>query len=309
MYGLAASACDRDAVGAIFEAKERPRDNPLIVHFSDTDEALDVVPRNLGLTRALVGTFAPGPLTVIVPAPPWAVPEVRGGLPTIAVRVPDLELARRVIAAAGVPVAAPSANRTGRPSPTTAVMAMDEMGGRVAAILDGGPCTVGIESTIVDATSDREAVILRPGDITAREIADRLGCAVRFGGTGDAPSPGTRYRHYTPCVPVVLVRTEDIAQAREEAQDQGNPTAAGALAVLSVERFGGVKAYAEHLYGAFRDAERRQCLLILAEIPPAGSDSEGLTDRLTRAAAGRYRPGLVRDAVFSRSVEWDRNAP
>ncbi|TVR73975.1 MAG: threonylcarbamoyl-AMP synthase [Spirochaetaceae bacterium] len=298
VYGLAASALDRGAVGAIFDAKERPRDNPLIVHLGDADAARDVVPRQMGLTRAIISAFAPGPITVILPAPPWAVPEVRGGLPTIALRVPSLELARHVIIAAGVPLAAPSANRSGRPSPTTAAMAVEEMGGRVAAVLDGGPCTVGIESTIVDATNDREAVILRPGRITAREISHRLGCPARHRERGDSPSPGTHYRHYTPRVPVVLVQSGDMEEAVAEAEGvfgcRPGTDGPGGIALFTVEQFRTLEGYAEGLYQAFWNAERQERLLILAEMPP-GEESEGLADRLLRASVGTFEPGMLTD--------------
>ncbi|SIP90891.1 L-threonylcarbamoyladenylate synthase [Alkalispirochaeta americana] len=293
VYGLGASAVDPGAVRAVFAAKERPLDNPLIVHFGDSSDAVAVVPSPLGLTRALLQAFAPGPLTVIVPAPSWAVPEVRCGLPTVALRVPAHTLARQVISRAGVPVAAPSANRSGRPSPTTREMAWEEMAGRVAALVDGGCCTVGIESTVVDATSDREVVILRPGTISRQEIARRLGCPVRLQARGDRRSPGTRYRHYTPRIPVVLAAAADLEQAREEAGElfpcdssQGQE----GVRVLSVETFGSYEAYAEGVYRAFWEAERRNCFLILAEDPPRGA-AEGLADRLHRAARGVYRPG------------------
>ncbi|WP_083915035.1 L-threonylcarbamoyladenylate synthase [Alkalispirochaeta alkalica] len=295
VYGLGASAVDPGAVRAVFAAKERPLDNPLIVHFGDSSDAVAVVPPPLGLTRALLEAFAPGPLTVIIPAPSWAVPEVRCGLPTVALRVPDHPLARRIISRAGVPVAAPSANRSGRPSPTSREMAWEEMARRVAAIVDGGPCAVGIESTVVDATSDRDVVILRPGTISRDEIARRLGCAVRLQTRGDRRSPGTRYRHYTPRVPVVLVAPPDLERAREEALDL---LSSGALRVLSAGSFGGYDAYAEGVYRAFWEAEQRGCSLILAEDPPPGL-AEGLVDRLHRAARGSYRPGELASVLAS----------
>ena len=284
VYGLGASALASAAIGAVFDAKERPRDNPLIVHVGELAAALDLVPPDLGLTRRILETYAPGPITVILPAPAWAVPEVRGGLPTIAVRVPSPEITRKAIIAAGVPVAAPSANRSGRPSPTTVAMAIEEMDGRVAAILDGGPCTVGIESTIVDARSDRDVVILRPGRITAAEIARDLGCVVRLRDAEDVPTPGTRYRHYTPRVPVVLVPADELDAARKEAKRLP------AWTELSLQRFGDFATYEENLYRAFWDAERAGHAVILAELPPEGS-AEGLTDRLRRAAVGEYRRG------------------
>ncbi len=293
VYGLGACAIDSNAIRAVFAAKDRPADNPLIVHLASVDEALDAVPRGEGLLRAALEGYAPGPLTIVIPAPSWAVPEVRGGLPTIALRVPALQVARQIIAAAGVPVAAPSANRSGRPSPTSAVMAMAEMSGRVAAVVDGGSCALGIESTIITAVADRELVVLRPGSISAAEIAARLGCPVRGRTTHDAIAPGTRYRHYTPVIPVILVPSELMARAAAEAR--GLPGGAGTV-VLTAEQFDGFAGYAEQLYRAFWEAERAGAPCILAERPPPGHD-EGLADRLYRAASAEYRPGVLSEVV------------
>lgn len=293
VYGLGASAINRDAVRAVFDAKDRPQDNPLIVHLGEMDSTLEIVPAELGLTRAILAEFAPGPITVILPAPRWAIPEVRAGLPTIALRIPSLELSRRVITAAGIPIAAPSANRSGRPSPTTAAMAYEEMAGRVAAVLDGGDCDVGIESTIVDATNDREAIILRPGRISASEITHRLGCPARGREPGDSHAPGTRFRHYTPNVPVVLVEPQDLIEAEREAKHaMMKINSAAEPMVLSRERYGSIAAYEENLYRAFWNAEREGCPLILAE-RPSSAEAEGLADRLRHAAGAIYDKGVA----------------
>jgi tRNA threonylcarbamoyl adenosine modification protein (Sua5/YciO/YrdC/YwlC family) len=222
VYGLAAAADDPVAVTAIFRAKGRPQDNPLIVHLASVADALSAIPRELRAARAAIEAFAPGPLTVVVPAPPWVAPQVSAGLDTVALRVPDHPVACAVIAAAGVPVAAPSANRSGRPSPTTFAMARHEMEGRVAAIIDGGECSIGIESTVVDGTEPGALRLLRPGLISAESIRRRTGFAVETGmsavdmagasrQTDAVPtedvalrrSPGTRYRHYRPSLPVI----------------------------------------------------------------------------------------------------------
>ena len=159
----------------------------------------------------------PGPLTLVIPAPSWVPRVVTAGLETVAVRVPARAVTREIIRAAGRPVAAPSANRSGRPSPTTFEMAWAEMDGRVAAILDGGRCEIGIESTVVDVCTPGVFSVLRPGQITGDDIAahtDRRPAPPRHTGH----SPGTRYRHYHPNVPVVIVAPQDWDAAREEAR-------------------------------------------------------------------------------------------
>lgn len=308
VYGLAASAFDAPAVRAIFSAKERPQDNPLIVHFKSLPAALDLCPRDVPEARMLLEAFAPGPITLVVPSDGRFAAEINHGLDTVAIRVPALETAREVIASAGVPLAAPSANRSGRPSPTSAEMAWAEMAGRVAAVLDGGVCRVGIESTVVDATETGGFRILRPGRITAAQIEQVVGYPLR-----DPPedeeseqsrrSPGTRYRHYTPRVPVVLVAPAEIDRAMEDLREQrlsGHGTAIWVLrlgapadrrirAVGDVEivEFTDFEEYARRLFSLFWSAEQAGAALILAEIPDHDT-APGLLDRLERAATGRY---------------------
>lgn len=322
VYGLAASAIDSAAVRRIFAVKDRPQDNPLIVHLESVEAALDLCPRDLPKARELLERFAPGPITVVVPSDGRFAPEINHGLDTVALRVPALPVARDVIAATGVPLAAPSANRSGRPSPTSAAMARAEMDGRVAAILDGGPCPVGIESTVVDATDPERLRILRPGHITAEEISRAVGLPVAdgtdatgaTGATGaDAAdeaarrSPGTRYRHYTPGIPVVLVAGELIDQALEDPRITGDRASAwmlrlggaggerhrgsGSSSVRIVE-IADAGEYARRLFNLFWSAEQAGASMILAQEPDR-SVSPGLADRLERAASLRY-PELPR---------------
>lgn len=205
VYGLGASAVDRTAVQRVFSAKGRPADNPLIVHFSDREEVQRLLSEREKDLVPLLEALMPGPLTVVVPAPKWVPRIVTGGLDSLAVRVPDHPIAQKIIASAGVPVAAPSANRSGRPSPTTFQMAWDEMGGRVEAILDGGACTVGIESTVVDVRRSGVLTILRPGQITSRDLARFCTRRIESRSEDSHRSPGTRYRHYNPVIPVYVV--------------------------------------------------------------------------------------------------------
>lgn len=315
VYGLAASACDSAAVRAIFVAKERPQDNPLIVHLESAAAALELCPPEPAAARVLLEAFAPGPITVVVPADGRFAPEINSGLETVAIRVPALPIAREVIADAGVPLAAPSANRSGRPSPTSAAMALAEMTGRVAAVLDGGPCAVGIESTVVDASVPGELRILRPGRITAAQIERVVGYAVDGEGGAAAGSdaarrsPGTRYRHYTPRVPVVSVAPGELDSAIAEARER-RPT--GEHAPIWVVRVAGrgsaappsdwrtgsglyivelvdYEEYARLLFALFWGAEEAGAAMILAEEPDPRR-APGLADRLSRASLGRYPP-------------------
>lgn len=299
VYGLGASAVNSTAVQRIYQAKERPQDNPLIIHFGTPEEMLRTIPKDQGLLRRAVEIFSPGPLTVIVPAPAWAVPQVRHNLPTIAIRVPSSPLAQSIITAAGVPVAAPSANRSGRPSPTSAAMAYQEMNGRVAAVVDGGNCAVGIESTIIRAEADRELIILRPGSISKDDLTSALNCPVHYPSIATRTSgplvPGSRYRHYQPSVPVVLIPPGAVDDAVAELRSLDNDIPYTLLTVRNQESY---QRYAERLYRSFWLAEQSDTRVILAEMPPAGV-AEGLADRLERAGTGMYKTGELSRLLFT----------
>lgn len=292
VYGLAAAAVDETAVAEIFRAKGRPQENPLIVHLAEPADLRAAIPRELVAARRVVDAFVPGPVTIVVPAPPWVVPAVTGGLDTVALRVPAHPVARAVIAAAGVPVAAPSANRSGRPSPTTAEMAYQEMNGRVAAVVDGGACEIGIESTVVDGTDSGVLRVLRPGRVTAAELRERCGVPVTdwddpSGAAGGASaaagarSPGTRFAHYQPDVPVRVFPAADRARVRERARrDPGIRVLAGP------GRDGDVASwdeYARRLYRELWEAERTGATVVFLE-EPAKPHAPGLYDRVHRAA-------------------------
>jgi L-threonylcarbamoyladenylate synthase len=206
VYGLGADALNSDAIAAVFTAKGRPSDNPMIVHVATVAE-IDLCgvmnDRGLRLARA----FMPGPLTLVIAAHESIPLIARAGLPTVAVRVPAHPVAAALIARSG-PLVAPSANLSGRPSPTTAQHVCDDLNGRIAAVLDGGPCQIGIESTVVDV-SGSEVVILRPGYISRGAIERVLGEEVVMAEADADPSapraPGMKYRHYAPSIPVRLI--------------------------------------------------------------------------------------------------------
>lgn len=211
VYGLGANALNPDAVLSIFAAKGRPADNPLIVHICRFDQLNPLCEIPDGAAR-LMDAFWPGPLTLLFPRKPAVPDQVTAGLPTVAVRMPSHPVAAALLQACGLPIAAPSANRSGRPSPTTAQHVMEDMNGRIPLILDGGPCDVGLESTVVDICHG-DPVILRPGGITQKMLEEVLGKKVFVAGSVLRPlepgekalSPGMRYKHYAPSGTVTLV--------------------------------------------------------------------------------------------------------
>ncbi len=219
VYGLAANALDEKAVAKIFEAKGRPSDNPLIVHISDFEdiEKFTLVKEVPEVAKLLADKFWPGPLTIIMPKSD-VVPEITtGGLDTVAVRLPADKNARRLISAAGCPLAAPSANISGSPSPTTANHVFSDMNGKIPAIIDGGECKVGLESTVVSIKDDI-ITVLRPGGVTVEdlqsvydkvEVCDAVLNKLKEGET--ALSPGMKYKHYAPQAVVCLVKGSDNA--------------------------------------------------------------------------------------------------
>ena len=214
VYGLGASALNGEAVKRIFEAKGRPQDNPLIVHVSDPADAEQYAYVN-ELFCKLAKRFMPGPITVILPKKDVIAEEVTCGLDSVGIRVPQYPYARELIKMAGVPIAAPSANISGKPSPTTAEHVIDDLCGRVECILCGDDCKVGVESTVVKITSEDSLVICRPGGVTAEMLSEvcsniTIDPAVMSKFDGKPVSPGMKYRHYAPKAPVtVLVGTEE----------------------------------------------------------------------------------------------------
>lgn len=199
VYGLGANALNEEAVRQVYEVKGRPTDNPMIVHVHSGRQARELMQVVPDLFSQLTDEFWPGPLTLIVKHNA-AVPDVvTAGLDTVALRMPDLHVTRALLKQANIPVAAPSANLSGRPSPTTAQQVFDDLSGRISAVLYGGACPVGIESTVLDLTSP-EPMILRPGTVTREDIEDVTQSRVFFAETdSDRPrSPGMKYRHYAP---------------------------------------------------------------------------------------------------------------
>ena len=295
VYGLGADATNAQAVSAIFEAKGRPRFNPLICHYPDADTAFadgQADDRAIRLARA----FWPGPLTLVLkrrPNCPVAL-LVSAGLDTLALRVPAHETALALLRAVGRPVAAPSANRSGLVSPTTVAHVMEGLSGRIAAILAGGPCAVGVESTVLDL-SGPTAILLRPGGVTLEAIESEIGPVGRTPPMSDAPtgirSPGMMASHYAPSLPVRLdARTVSPTEALLAF---GQPLA-GAGVMFNLSETGDLRQAASRLFQGLRwlDTEaRRLGLTHIAAMPiPDRGLGMAINDRLRRAAAPRDGP-------------------
>jgi L-threonylcarbamoyladenylate synthase len=287
VYGLGADACDPAAVARIFAAKGRPADNPLIVHLAAADELARVVGRVTPLARSLAATFWPGPLTLVLEARPDVPRVTTGGLDTVAVRVPGHPVATAVLEAAGIPVAAPSANRSGRPSPTSAAHVAADLGTEVALIVDGGACPIGVESTVVDARGARP-VVLREGSVTREDLGLAPGEVV----VGDvAASPGTRYRHYAPACTVVVAPPGHAVHRARELAERGTgrigsfATVAAPAGVLEVATFRDAVDLARTLYDGLRAAEDAGVDVLVVEAVAEEGVGRAVMDRLRRAAA------------------------
>ncbi|UVI29961.1 L-threonylcarbamoyladenylate synthase [Paenibacillus spongiae] len=318
VYGLGADARDDAAVARIFEAKGRPSDNPLIVHIANLEQLDELVLPYGEAAQRLMARFWPGPLTIVLPVKPGAVSQrVTAGLDTLAVRMPDHPVALQLIESSGCPIAGPSANRSGRPSPTRAEHVKDDLDGRIDGIVDGGPAGVGLESTVVEIDGDAVR-ILRPGGITAgalREITGRVihdveavpdeatGAAVRAG-TIEAPrSPGMKYTHYAPkgLMQLVIGDAGDVtAYIKEQAAAaRSRGERAGILAfaehgacyegddTVIVGSLSQLETAAQGLYAALRTFDERGAQYIWAEGCPQEGIGHALMNRLVKAAGHR----------------------
>ena len=295
VYGLGGDARNGAAVAGIFAAKGRPQFNPLICHFHEADAAFEEV-RADDRARELARRFWPGPLTLVLPRRPTCRVDLLAGagLDTLAVRVPAHPLALDLLRLAGTPIAAPSANRSGGVSPTTAAHVRAGLSGRIAAVLDGGPCTVGVESTVLDLSAGG-AALLRPGGLPVEAIEAAIGPVGRplplaaAAATQSLRSPGMLLSHYAPSLPV---RLEASAVDRDEALLAFGPSPlSGAGALWNLSPGGDVTEAARRLFAGLRwlDAEgQRLGLLRIAAMPvPQAGLGAAIADRLARAAAPR----------------------
>ncbi len=300
VYGLGANGLDEIAVDRIYEAKGRPKDNPFILHIAEPEEMESICHSIPESAWALAERYWPGPLTMILPVKDHVPKRTVAGLNTVGVRCPAHEATRTLIRLAGVPIAAPSANISGKPSTTTAEHVLHDMDGRIAAIIDGGPCAVGVESTIIDLTSEVPR-LLRPGGITPEELLESLGeLEVDPAVLGELPpdaiarAPGMKYIHYSPTAKVLIVDGSDETAARYIlAQFQEgdavlcfqeelplysgcNPTAYGSR--------GDNRSLSAGLFSALRDLDRPEIKRIFARCPQGGGVAYAVGNRLKKAA-------------------------
>lgn len=299
VYGLAANALDSAAVGKIFVAKGRPQDNPLIVHISDLEMLAPLVLRVPEAARVLADRFWPGPLTLVLPRSEAVPPIVSAGLPTVAVRLPSHPVARAIIRQAGVPLAAPSANLSGRPSTTTAQHCITDLTGKVDMIVDAGPCPVGIESTVLSLMGETPR-LLRPGAVTLEQLQEVLGRVevdrlVLQQAAAEEPvaSPGMKYKHYAPRARVTLVQGDDAQYAAYVNAHREEGTFAlcftGDLPHLAVPAVdygpkGDQAEQARRLFGALRLLDMRGARWVLARYPSQEQMGLALCNRLLRSA-------------------------
>jgi len=279
VYGLGADATDDDAVAAIYTAKNRPATNPLIVHVASFDDARKLA-RFSAAAEALAGAFWPGPLTLVLPVREDAGLSPRALAPggTLALRVPDQPVATALLAATGQPLAAPSANPSGRISPTTAAHVLAGLDGRIAAVLDGGPCEVGLESTILDPGEPPR--LLRPGGLPAREIEALLGRPLAGPAASGTPSaPGQLASHYAPQAPMRL----DVESPRADEVYLGFGPGD---ATLNLSPSGDLREAAASLFGHLHALDAMGRPIAVAPVPNTGL-GRAINDRLRRAAAPR----------------------
>ena len=301
VYGLGANGLDEKAVAKIFEAKGRPQDNPLILHLSGPEQIELFCHHIPQIAYDLAEKFWPGPLTMVLPARANVPKRTTGGLDTVAVRCPDSDVTRQIIRLSGVPLAAPSANISGKPSTTTAQHVLHDHDGRIDAIVDGGPCRVGVESTIVDLTEERPR-LLRPGGIGPEELLDVLGdLVVDKAVTGQVDrdetvkAPGMKYRHYAPQEPVVIVSgSREKAAAYIHAHfapgdrvlcfEEELPLYAD-CAPLSYGLEADVNTLSAGLFSALRKLDDPAVHQVYARCPVGGGVAYAVQNRLKKAAA------------------------
>nr|WP_226383555.1 L-threonylcarbamoyladenylate synthase [Paenibacillus massiliensis] len=317
VYGLGADARNDQAVSSIFMAKGRPSDNPLIVHIADRAQLDELVEHVDELAEQLIRDFWPGPLTLVLPVRAGVLSaRVTAGLNTVAVRMPDHAVALRLLAEAACPVAAPSANLSGRPSPTTAAHVLEDLDGRIDGILDAGPTGVGVESTVVETSPDGKVTILRPGGITAEQLMAVSGVKAVLVDPGlkeaanatDGPtaprSPGVKYTHYAPRGTMYIVEggSVDVVAARIRTELTKATESHKRAAVLAYDEHLGAYSHpcvyslgslaapeqaAQRLYSLLRRCDEEGVDLILAEACPLKGMGAAVMNRMLKAAGNR----------------------
>ena len=296
VYGLGANGLNADAVKSIYEAKGRPSDNPLILHITSLEQAEQIAELNENAIK-LARRFWPGPMTVVLPKKSIVPKRVTGGLSTVAVRMPSNDTARKLINAAGVPIAAPSANISGKPSPTTAKDVARDMDGKIPIIIDGGDCDIGIESTVIDLAGD-VPMILRPGGITLDMVREVLPECVMEEGlcepykSDKAPKcPGMKYKHYAPEAQVIVFENGAEGKINEYIEKNKDKKLAvycrngGKYACENIKYWGEDAAdMAKRLFADLREFDESGTEIILCEAPEMSQLGQSVRNRLYKSA-------------------------
>ncbi|MBE6756031.1 MAG: threonylcarbamoyl-AMP synthase [Ruminococcaceae bacterium] len=298
VYGLGANAFDSSAVEKIFEAKGRPKDNPMIVHVSSIDEVYPLVKKFPEEAKKLAEKYWPGPLTIIMPKSDKVPARTSGNLDTVAVRMPSHPVMRKVIEKSGCPIAAPSANLSGSPSPTNAKYVFDDMDGRIELILDGGECEVGLESTVITLATEKPR-LLRPGGITPEQLEEVLGEIIidkavksKLEENAKASSPGMKYKHYAPKIKVVIIKADKEKYAEYVSSHSKNAAAlcfeddAQNMSVPTVTygRSDDSSSQAKRLFDALRELDETGAEIAFAHCPSDEGVGLAVYNRLLRSA-------------------------
>ena len=302
VFGLGVDATNEAALSRLLAAKGRPSDNPLIVHIAEVDQWPDVARSMPAVAERLLAKFAPGPLTVVLPKHPSICSAVTAGLDTVGMRIPNHSQARLLLAAAGVPIAAPSANRSGRPSGTTWQTVLEDLDGRIDAVLRGATCAIGIESTVVDCVSDPPR-LLRPGAISLADLQTVAPELIVYGPADNhdstVNSPGLRHPHYKPAALIQLVERASEADQQMKSRPQNAEKLEQYLANCAYcgldesklanylgasRRFNSVEEYAHELYEFMRTVDRLGIQSLFCQRPIPIGIGVALNDRLDRAA-------------------------
>ena len=301
VYGLAADALNPQAVARIFEAKGRPQDNPLIVHIADIETVYEIAAEFPPEAQALAEAYWPGPMTIILPKQDRIPMVTSGGLNTVGIRFPSHPMAQAIIRAAGTPLAAPSANTAGRPSTTTAQHVMEDLNGKIGAVVDGGACSVGVESTVVSLCGERPR-LLRPGGISLEQLRAVLGevdvdraLREKIDDSEKVSAPGMKYRHYAPKAPVTVVFGTPEASAdyiyAQLGENSGvlcfDDCAARFQNAAVVETFGpsdDPEEQAREVFDALRRFDETDCTEIYAQCPPSDGIGLAVANRIKKAA-------------------------
>ena len=310
VYGLAANAYDTEAVRSVFRAKGRPQDNPLILHISSLDMLYDITGSVPPLALTLAESFWPGPLTMIFARKPHVPAETCGGLDTAAVRMPRNKFTLKLIEKCGFPIAAPSANTSGLPSPTRAAHVYADMNGKIPLIIDGGDCGFGVESTVICFTGGDSVRILRPGAVTPEMLREYCrveidsGVLEKLAPDAKVLSPGMKYKHYSPSAEVYILKGDDKQTAayvnalgRDSVGFLGNGSEPLSDSIRRFPFGGTPEEQAEHLFASLREADEQGCSEVYVRMPETSGIGLAVYNRLLRSAGFRVIDAGGNDAL------------